>query len=80
MHHAGAIIVEGKVAAQCQIRDVSAGGARLGLDADFELPDEFELILTGNGRVRRRCTTVWRDPDEIGVRFCDPQAVEDQAV
>jgi hypothetical protein len=49
--------------------DVSATGARLRFDRTSELPDEFTLLLTKDGRVRRRCQIVWRNEDLVGIRF-----------
>jgi len=71
LRHDASIVAEGRLVALCQVRDVSEGGARLVLDAEMELPKEFDLILTRNGRVRRRCLSVWSDGVETGVCFAD---------
>jgi hypothetical protein len=49
--------------------DVSATGARLRFNRTSELPNEFILLLTKDGRVRRRCQIVWRNEDIVGIRF-----------
>jgi hypothetical protein len=54
----------------CTLSDVSKSGGRLRLPSpDPEIPSEFILILSRGGRVQRRCDTVWRDGDSLGVRF-----------
>jgi hypothetical protein len=66
----GAILnSDGSVASPCLMLDVSATGARLRLDRTSELPNEFILLLTKDGRVRRRCQIVWRSADIVGIRF-----------
>jgi hypothetical protein len=56
--------------ATCIVQDVSAGGARLRVPDDIELPDRFSLFLP----LKRQTQAVvvrWRDPatSEIGVAF-----------
>lgn len=53
----------------CAISDISESGARLSLESDVELPAEFILLLTSNGRARRHCRVVWRDGLTVGVKF-----------
>lgn len=53
----------------CTIADVSHSGARLVLDNDDNLPDKFTLLLSRNGRARRRCRVVWRTGLTVGVEF-----------
>ena len=57
----------------CTVRDISATGAGLKLDADLPLPDPFFLSLTRDGNVRRRCKPVWQLAVVAGVRFADPE-------
>jgi PilZ domain len=54
---------------ECRMRDISAGGARLTVLPANELPDELLLSLSRDGKVRRHCSLVWRNEEEIGVRF-----------
>jgi hypothetical protein len=51
----------------CVIRDISAGGACLELDPAAALPEEFDLIPTGNDA--RSCRVVWRYSGRLGVAF-----------
>jgi hypothetical protein len=52
----------------CRVLNISAEGAHLALD-QTSLPERFVLLLSANGSVRRLCDLVWRNDDEIGVRF-----------
>ena len=45
----------------CSIADISESGARLALESETELPDEFVLLLTPKGTPRRNCRVIWRD-------------------
>src|SRR5437867_3254226 len=53
----------------CTVSDVSQTGARLAIENPNDIPDEFTLLLTGGGTVRRRCRVVRRSDGEIGVQF-----------
>lgn len=53
----------------CAISDISASGARLNLQNDVELPPEFILLLTPNGKARRHCRLIWREGLIVGVKF-----------
>jgi len=67
----------------CILHDVSDGGANLRLPVAEDLPDEFVLLLTRDGSRNRRCRIVWRNAQQVGVRFVaagvpvtvDPDAV-----
>ncbi len=53
----------------CLVIDVSEGGVRLFLDG-FDAPDEFVLLLSGNGVVRESTyKVVWRCGHEVGAKF-----------
>jgi PilZ domain len=55
----------------CEIVDISDGGARLRplLCAPQTLPQEFTLVLSACGKVRRSCRVAWRSRTEVGVQF-----------
>ena len=53
----------------CTVLDVSEGGGRIRLEAPLMLPDQFTLLLTSNGRVRRDCRVIWRQDVYLGVAF-----------
>src|SRR5262249_32788541 len=51
----------------CWLADVSQSGARLAVGSAAKLPDEFTLGLSPE--TRRRCHVVWRNGQEVGVKF-----------
>jgi hypothetical protein len=59
----------------CTIRDMSENGARLEVPSVFDVPREFDLIVTGGPT--RGCTVVWGAKTQIGVHFAEINA--DQA-
>jgi hypothetical protein len=73
----GAWIFRGGGAATipCVMMDLSGSGARLRVDAETELPAQFILVMSRDGRLNRRCRTVWRDNDMIGVQFLGRQSL-----
>ena len=56
----------------CMITDMSKQGARLFADG-VEVPDKFDLLISGDKGVRRGCQVVWRLGGEIGVSFVGPE-------
>ena len=60
----------GSLPRDCWLSDVSDGGVRL--HAEFEIPDEFTLMLPGPQGGRRDCRVVWRLGHEVGAEFSDP--------
>jgi len=52
-----------------QLIDISDGGARICLNRDVSLPEEFIISFTSDGKVLRRCKLVWRDNKSAGVKF-----------
>ena len=53
----------------CRLSDISQAGARIDVDEDMSLPDHFMLFLSNNGAARRACRVVWRNEQQIGVKF-----------
>jgi hypothetical protein len=39
-----------------------------------QVPDQFQLLISGDEGVRRNCQVVWRLGGEIGVAFVAPTA------
>jgi hypothetical protein len=60
----------GTLPRDCLITDISDGGVRLHVEG-FEVPDEFVLLLSGDGIVgkERSYRVVWRLGYEIGAEF-----------
>jgi hypothetical protein len=48
---------------------VSETGARLELESPGDLPEEFWLLLSRDGKVRRRCEVVWQTGEQVGARY-----------
>jgi hypothetical protein len=46
-----------------------AGGAEITVDPQVEIPSEFTLLLTEDGRVRRHCRLASREETQIQVYF-----------
>jgi hypothetical protein len=64
--------IDGSIVDGCTMVDVSSSGARLIVKAPAEVPDEFDLLLSRNGSVRRRCKVMRRSDEEVGVQFLHP--------
>ncbi|MBX9825712.1 MAG: PilZ domain-containing protein [Xanthobacteraceae bacterium] len=54
-----------------RIVDISERGAKLVLSAPENLTQEFTLLLSPDGFIQRRCRSVWRSDDQIGVEFTE---------
>jgi PilZ domain len=55
--------------AYCLITDISDGGVRIYLNG-LEVPDEFVLLLEGDGpAMDGRYRVVWREGDEVGAKY-----------
>ena len=61
----------GSLPRDCWVSNISDGGVRLHAEG-IDVPDEFTLVLTGNGG-RRDCRVAWRLGHEIGAQFVDRQ-------
>ena len=63
-------LASGTLPRDCLITDISDGGVRLHVEG-FEVPDEFVLLLSGDGVVadERAYRVVWRLGYEIGAQF-----------
>jgi hypothetical protein len=52
---------------ECELKDISATGARLRFDDPKCAPQEFLIRL--NNDILRWCQVIWRSNTEIGIRF-----------
>ena len=66
----------GSLPRDCMITDMSKEGARLFADG-IDVPDQFDLLISGDKGVRRGCRVVWRLGGEIGVSFVGPERLAD---
>jgi hypothetical protein len=55
--------------------DISDGGARLKVDPRTELPAEFILVISRDGRFNRRARAIWRQDDMVGIRFLSQKSL-----
>jgi hypothetical protein len=54
---------------ECTLWDISEAGVRVTVDTPRNVPYEFFLVLSKDGKLRRRCRVVWRSDDQIGACF-----------
>ena len=59
------------------LSDVSRSGAKISLAGHLEIPEEFVLLLSEEGRTRRNCRAVWRDNNCMGVEFLRGSLAQD---
>jgi hypothetical protein len=55
--------------AECEVTNISEGGAKIVWRSSEMLPARFVLFLTLDGSDRRTCRVVWRNGTDIGVAF-----------
>lgn len=53
--------------------DLSAAGAKLWIANAVDLPEQFRIALSMDGHVQRICRIVWRNANQMGVRFIRPK-------
>ena len=63
-------VASGTLPRDCLITNISDGGVRLHVEG-FDVPDEFTLLLSGEGmgQTERRYRVVWRLGFEVGAEF-----------
>jgi hypothetical protein len=52
----------------CSVRDISTTGARVQVEGSICAPDTFDLLIPLDG-LEASCEVVWRNGQEVGVRF-----------
>jgi hypothetical protein len=63
----GKLIVDPKKPAiDCDVIDLSAGGACLQLRNDAQLPRRFEFL---HGGMRKKCQMVWKSGRRLGISY-----------
>ena len=60
---------DGAPATACRLANMSEGGAKLILQSPRELPGNFILLLSKDGRVARKCRLAWTSGNSVGVAF-----------
>lgn len=69
LHGARIVLADGSVLEDCRIIDISGTGARLEVKNLDAVPDQFVLLLSYDGHLRRQCSVVWRSETTIGIEF-----------
>jgi hypothetical protein len=62
------ITVQGRVNSECQVLDISKGGAKLVAPTPSAVPDRFDLAFF-QGDHPRSCEVIWRHGKVLGVKF-----------
>src|SRR5262249_8335163 len=62
-----------------QLWDISDAGVRINVDSPLRVPFEFFLVLSKDGKTRRKCRVVWRSEDQLGARYLAAPAVAEPA-
>jgi hypothetical protein len=66
----GAVVFDDRRMMDCQVRNISAYGARIMMPDAFRLPDEFELRVPHHDQTHH-AQVVWRKGDTAGVALSD---------
>lgn len=55
---------------ECDVEDLSASGAKLVLSEHKNLPEHFDLVMSGTGRKKtHKCVNRWQNENAVGVEF-----------
>jgi hypothetical protein len=70
----GAIIAYGdrKITLPCTVRNLSATGARVRIEASVSAPDSFILFIEMDG-IEVDCEVIHRSDKDLGVKFVSPK-------
>src|SRR5579863_5712973 len=68
-HGARIVLADGSASESRRLIDISGTGARLQIENLDAVPDQFILLLSYDGHLRRQCSVVWRSKKAIGVEF-----------
>jgi hypothetical protein len=66
----GTILFDDKTTMDCQVRNISAYGAKVVLADAFRLPDEFELRIPHHDQTHH-ANIIWRRGDAAGLELSD---------
>jgi hypothetical protein len=69
---------DGSALGTCLMIDISRTGARLRVDASDAVPDEFILLLSHDGKLRRQCAMAWRSLTAVGVHFLPDRSIKEK--
>ncbi len=60
---------DGSEARHCTLWDTSEAGARITIASPSDVPQEFSLVLSSDGKTRRRCRVIWRSDEQLGACY-----------
>lgn len=63
------VAIDGSWEHDCRVVDVSDSGAKLMVQEKHDLPKDFILALSLDGKATRQCHVMWTKDTEIGVVF-----------
>jgi hypothetical protein len=63
---------------ECTIRNLSAHGAKVAIDKNAAIPNDFELEIPSKGKFYQ-ATLRWRDAEGIGMEFIEEVGATDPA-
>jgi len=69
INHGARIVAADRKEVRSRVIDISGTSARLEVSQPEALPDEFILLLSHDGKLKRSCSVVWRRNKAVGVRF-----------
>jgi 2-succinyl-5-enolpyruvyl-6-hydroxy-3-cyclohexene-1-carboxylate synthase len=64
----GKIVLEGRRAVDCTLRDVSETGAKLVCATALEMPDKFRLFIAADNTIRD-VQIAWKEKGLLGITF-----------
>ena len=64
------VYVGDELGVECEIRDLSATGAKLRLDNDITVPSCFDLIILPEN-ITKKVQVCWRDDRDLGIQFLE---------
>jgi hypothetical protein len=69
-------ILSAKGGSYCIVTDISGGGVRINTFG-FDIPDEFSLLLSGDGPAKDGTyTVIWRIGRDVGAKFVSEEIVQ----
>ncbi|MFC4174997.1 PilZ domain-containing protein [Microvirga sp. GCM10011540] len=70
------IVIGTEVMLHCEVRDLSAGGAKIAIKQHVALPEQFDLFICAHDIRVHRARMRWRQGDFVGVSFGADEADE----
>jgi PilZ domain len=68
-HKSAWIVISNQVTSECEVMDISRGGAKIALNGTSAIPARFELAVFPGDQKRRSCEVMWRRGNRLGIKF-----------